>query len=159
MKIKIEDLLKMEIDRDVTDDYSDELYISFVGPIELTEYGKKVFRGILSLECDVYDDIIVVHCDADDEDKSEYNLRKCAKLFGALALGSRNYRRWFVSEDDVVSALNRKEIKIVNVDEWPEVDTYELPSITHDLSHGTGNVVMYYEYCPEEDVIYCHVSH
>lgn len=159
MKIKIEDLLKMEIDRDVTDDYSDELYISFVGPIELTEYGKKEFRGILGLECDVYDDIIVAHCDADDEDKSEYNLRKCAKLFGALALGSRNYRRWFVNEDDVLDDMKHGLIDIVDVDVLPDVDTYELPSLTADLSQGTGNVVAYYDYCPAEDVIYCHVSY
>lgn len=43
----IKDLLKMEIDIDAVDQYTEECYIAFCGPIQLTEEGRRVFEPIL----------------------------------------------------------------------------------------------------------------
>ena len=160
--MKVKDLLKMDIDIDVCDDYTEECYIAYVGVTKLTEYGKKEFRRALELECEMYDDIVIIKCYVDgDDDESKKNVKSCTRLFYALAgyCSCTNYRRWFVSEDDVLDAMRELSVKIVNVDEWPDVDTYPLPSLTCDMSDGSGNVMAYYEYCPEEDVIYCKASY
>lgn len=160
--MKVKDLLKMDIDIDVCDDYTEDCYIAYVGVTELTEYGKKEFRRALELECEMYDDIVIIKCYVDgDDDESKKNVKNCTRLFYALAgyCSCTNYRRWFVSESDVLDDMKRGLIDIVDVDVLPDVDTYELPSLTADLSQGTGNVVAYYDYCPAEDVIYCHVSY
>lgn len=50
MKMKVRDLLAMDICVDVADDYDERLWIAFDGACRLTEIGEDVFKEALDLE-------------------------------------------------------------------------------------------------------------
>lgn len=91
MRMKVSDLLKMDVDIDVVDDLCEELYIAFCGPMELTECGVKEFGEVLNYEVTIDDDIAVIHIDCDDE------LRMAKELFDSLAgyCSCEDYDAWF----------------------------------------------------------------
>lgn len=104
--MKVRDLLKMDIDIDVCDDYTEDCYIVFCGKAELTEEGEKRFAKALEIECEMHDDIVILKCDTGDYDEDEEtgesarNVRRCKNLFYSLAgycLDS-DYKKWFKEE-------------------------------------------------------------
>lgn len=50
MKMKVRDLLAMDVCVDVADDYDERLWIAFDGAVSLTEIGGDVFKEALDLE-------------------------------------------------------------------------------------------------------------
>ena len=71
LTLKLKDILGWNIDADVVDDVVDDLGIAFVGPLALTEEGKKRFAEALDLE-------VEATCEdrGDDEDFIEVKLDK-----------------------------------------------------------------------------------
>ena len=102
--MKVRDLLKMEIDVDVVDDVTEDLYIAFVGPQELTREGEKEFALVLDLEVehDANSDLYIIHVDDDDERTWKRRLRSAVKLFNGMAgyCSVENYELWFKEQSD-----------------------------------------------------------
>lgn len=81
---KVADLLSMEIDIDVVDDYDERLWIAFCGAVNLTEIGKDVFANALELPIKITAigtpcENAVVHCE------NSKQAREAAYLFESLA--------------------------------------------------------------------------
>lgn len=55
-KLTVEELLKMDIDIDIIDDYDERCYIAFCGGYALTEEGKKKFSHMLDREVEIHTD-------------------------------------------------------------------------------------------------------
>lgn len=81
----IRDLLRMEIDVDVVDDYSDDLCIAFCGALNLTDWGERKFAAVLDLPVEFCDDETVACVMIDDRDDCERLERKLIKLFESAA--------------------------------------------------------------------------
>lgn len=100
-RITVAELLKMEVDIDVYDDYTEELGIAFCGPVELTEEGQKYFEPVLNLNVAMvmdytgYTDYGVV--EIDELDNPEEALDMLCKLFNGLAgyCSDSLYKLWF----------------------------------------------------------------
>lgn len=58
----VRDLLKMEVDIDVCDNYDERCYIAFVGPVKLTSKGKRKFASVLKLPIKFGRDIVILNC-------------------------------------------------------------------------------------------------
>ena len=98
--MKLRELLKLDIDVDVSDDYADQFkdggrwfdsIIAFVGPCNLTEAGKKRYKDIMELDVDVDESSAYVHIPEDEDEKME-KLEKEVMLFFYAAAG-------YMSED------------------------------------------------------------
>ena len=95
--MKVKDLLKMDIDIDVCDDYDERCYIAFCGEAKLTHEGEERFRDALELPItlnikeDRVDNICIISCD------TEHDAESCRELFVALAgyCSESDYDRWF----------------------------------------------------------------
>lgn len=67
-KTTVRALLPRRITKDMRTDYTDELYIAFVGPETLTEEGEKHFDHILDNEVEIHQGYdAVVYCEDDKE--------------------------------------------------------------------------------------------
>lgn len=131
--LKIREFLDMEIDIDVTDDVTEELYVAFVGPQALTEEGKKFFEDIFDLEVTIPEDhsIATVLIDHFPEGEWQKKLIKAKHLFlGAAGLcSSATYDFWFTSsnEENKVKTEGQKVVKdesspiTLSVEEWDVV--------------------------------------
>ena len=95
-KTTIEEFLKQDIDIDVCDDVEDEFYISFVGPVELTDAGREHFAPVLGLEVSIQEDDSMATVMIDGEDWKK-RLAKVRKLFNAAAgyCPAADYEKWF----------------------------------------------------------------
>ena len=99
--MKIKDFIKQEIDIDVADNVTDDLYIAFCGSLELTDEGKKKFADVLEydieFENNIASDIAIVNIDFPDWKK---RLRKAKEFFYAAAgyCACSDYDRWFVEQ-------------------------------------------------------------
>ena len=94
----VRDLIKMEIDMDVYDDYTEELGVCFCGPMELTEIGKEKFSEVLDYELTLGDGCLIVNVDAgDDDDETERRLAVASEFFEAAAgyCPMSDYDAWF----------------------------------------------------------------
>ena len=98
--MKLKELLKLDIDVDVSDDYADQFedggrwfdsIIAFVGPCKLTEAGQKRYKNIMDLDVDVDDGYAVVHIPKLEDEKME-EIEKEVMLFFYAAAG-------YMSED------------------------------------------------------------
>lgn len=100
--MKVRDLLSLEIDIDVADEVTDDLYIAFCGPMELTDEGKAHFADVLDFEVSFHRDIVIVHVDDPVESVWEANLDKAKELFEGMAgyCSCSDYDRWFKEEDE-----------------------------------------------------------
>lgn len=56
-ELKIKDLLTREIDADVADEYDERLYIAYVGPVRLTDLGKKEFKDVLEYNATIFESL------------------------------------------------------------------------------------------------------
>lgn len=95
----VKDLLTREIDIDVCDDVSEELYVAFCGPVALTDEGSAEFAGALDLPVEMYDDFALVGCDG-PEGVWQKRLYVARRLFYAAAgyCSTSDYKRWFREE-------------------------------------------------------------
>lgn len=88
----VQGLMNMELDMDVMTDYSDRLYIAYVGKYELTEEGKRTFKSILKnqVAIDYKYKEIMIRCSSDFEDKM------LTKFFHMLAgyTSEKTYKRY-----------------------------------------------------------------
>ena len=105
MKQKIRDFIHEEVDIDVLDDYTEECYIAFCGPMKLTKKGEQEFKDALDLEVEYKpgDRVVTILVDDPDEDKAERNLKAVAHLFYAMAgfdATVEEYDLWFQDDDE-----------------------------------------------------------
>ena len=85
--MKVRDLLKMDICVDVYDNVCEELGIAFVGAVELTDEGKKVFAEPLGYDVTLtngWQGLVYAIVDVDGDDWED-RLRKAKDLFYSLA--------------------------------------------------------------------------
>lgn len=111
MKMKIRDFIHEETDIDVLDDYTEECYIAFCGPMWLTPAGEKEFKDALDLEVKYKpgDRVVTILVDDPDESKAERNLQAVTHLFYAMAgfdATVEEYDLWFMSEEE-----HQKQVK------------------------------------------------
>ena len=100
MKQKIRDFIHESTDIDVLDNYTEECYIAFCGPMYLTPEGEQEFKDALDLEVSYRpgDRVVTILVDDPDEEKSERNLKAVSHLFYAMAGHDATvdeYERWF----------------------------------------------------------------
>lgn len=106
-KIKVKDLLKMDVDVDVYDNITEELAIAFCGAVELTDEGKFYFEVILDREVELDEENGVAIIDCDDEffpaELDELYLRMAKELFYSAAgyCTEEKYNRYFKEYADV----------------------------------------------------------
>ena len=95
--MKIAEFLKQDIDIDVVDDVTEDLYIAYVGPMTLTAEGKSKFNDVLDCEIELSDDIGIVKVSHYDDWVHKLNLAK--KLFHSAAgyCSISDYDNWFQS--------------------------------------------------------------
>ena len=102
--MKIKDLIQQEIDIDVCDDVTDELYIAFCGPLKLTEQGKKKFAEVMNYNWHLHDNgmetLAVIEIDDPDDKVWERRERKAIEFFHAAAgyCAWDDYEKWFEEE-------------------------------------------------------------
>lgn len=100
-KMTVRDLLAMNIEIDVCDDYDESCYIAFVGDgyYPLTLEGEKKFGRALDVEIEMGEDIVILNTSAEEEteDESERRTRACKNLFYSLAgyCDDSDYHKWF----------------------------------------------------------------
>ena len=94
----IRDLLPMNTDIDVCDDYDESCYIAFCGPMKLTEEGERVFASVLDIPIEIGNEIIILKCDNEDPAVAERNVRKCRNFFYSMAgyCDADDYDDWFI---------------------------------------------------------------
>ena len=90
--MKIKELLKLNVQVDVGNDYSDEFtddtgvegftaLIAFCGPCELTERGKEHFARALDFDVDVDTDTACIHIPKGDDEQMEKDNTLAMMLF------------------------------------------------------------------------------
>lgn len=98
--IKIREFIKMDIDIDVVDDYCEELYIAFCGPLGLTAAGETAWADVLDMDIDIthiggYNPIAVVLVE-----DSEQKMQRAKDFFESVAgfCPASDWDKWFVFE-------------------------------------------------------------
>lgn len=90
--MKLRDILPMDIDMDVFDDYDERCGYAFVGPMKLTDAGQKRFAKALDLQIDITDDNIIVSCEDNPKNaKAVLDFILCAAGY----CDYEQYERWF----------------------------------------------------------------
>ena len=102
--MKVKDLIKMDVDIDIYDNVTQELDIGFVGPIELTEEGKKKFKEVLEYEVTLYEDEkwASIKCnDQESEIKWLTKFKNAQEFFYCCAgyCSCDNFDKWFKKVD------------------------------------------------------------
>lgn len=94
----VEEFITRDIDVDVTDDVCEEIYTAFVGPLALTEEGKRHFGDVLDFEIDLDEKEGVAVLILDNSAAWEKKLRKANAFFLSAAgcCSETDYKRWFV---------------------------------------------------------------
>ena len=97
----IRDLLKMEIDVDVLDDYSDDLWIAFGGSLNLTDVGERKFATVLDLPVELNEDEGTACVLLNDYPDCERLERNCIRFFEAAAgfCSAKDCDEWFYTVD------------------------------------------------------------
>lgn len=92
--MKVKDLLEMEIDIDVYDNYDERLGIAFVGPAKLTAKGEETFGEVLDLDVEIVGDGCCAIVDTEDDEEMT---QMACDLFVALAgyCSETDYEEWF----------------------------------------------------------------
>lgn len=95
---KIKDFIKLDVDVDIGNDVTDDLWPAFVGPLELTEQGAAEFADVLEYDIDYEDgdpDAAVLLDAPGDEWKKQYV--RARKFFCAAAgyCADAEYKKWF----------------------------------------------------------------
>ena len=107
--MKLKELIKLDTDVDVSDDYADQFedggrwfdsIIAFVGPCKLTEAGQERYKDIMDLDVDVDESTAVVHIPEDEDEKMEEMEREVMLFFYAVAgyMSEDLYEEYFGKE-------------------------------------------------------------
>lgn len=91
------DLIKQDIDIDVIDSVTEELYIAFVGPQRLTEEGEKEFVEVLDMEVTMYHEgLAEIHVEGPDG-AWQKRLDQAKRFFWGAAgyVPETLYKLWF----------------------------------------------------------------
>lgn len=101
IKMKIKDLIEMNIDIDIYDNETQEVVdIGFVGPIKLTEEGENKFKEVLEYKVtlDKEHNWASINC-TDEEPQISWltKAKKAQELFYSLAgyCSAEDYDKWF----------------------------------------------------------------
>lgn len=98
MKMKVKDLLAMEICVDVYDNVCEEIGIAFDGPVKLTPAGLKEFGEVLDFDVEVFrEEVAIVDVDADDW---KHRLKAAKHFFYSFAgyCPAEDWEAWFIIE-------------------------------------------------------------
>lgn len=97
------DLIQLQIDLDVMDDVTGELYIAFVGPQLLTREGEKEFADVLTMEVTINNDetLAEIHVDG-PEGVWQQRLSNAKRFFYGAAgyVSEMLYDRWFKDDEE-----------------------------------------------------------
>lgn len=98
--MKVKEFIKQDVYIDVVDNVCEKLYISFCGPLKLTDEGKAVFETALNLDITVDEENGVAVVDVEDEffpDMWKWKLRKAIDFFCAAAglCSCEDWNAWF----------------------------------------------------------------
>jgi len=108
--MKVRELLKLQVDVDVCNDYADEFYdengrsfvaeIAFCGPQKLTEEGEKHYARVLDFDVDVDESTACVHIPEVDQEQIEKDSSMAMMLFYGAAghVPESEYKRYFKDE-------------------------------------------------------------
>lgn len=93
--MKVRDLIKMDVDIDVYDDYDERLGIAYCYGYKLTEEGEERFKDALELDVEIRNGfgeaIALVHCETGKE------ATKAMDFFNSLAgwCSVKQFDKWF----------------------------------------------------------------
>ena len=97
--IKVRDLMSMEIDVDVWDDYDESLGIAFCGAMLIKPEGLKEWADVLDydIEVNLRCASAVLHVSVDNDVESEKRLARASRFFYSLAgyCADKDFERWF----------------------------------------------------------------
>lgn len=91
--MKVRDLLTIDIDIDVYDDYDERLGIAFCSGYTLTSIGEKVFEKALDLPISsIRNDVCIIHCETGKE------ASMARDFFESIAgyCSSSDFDKWFM---------------------------------------------------------------
>ena len=118
--MKIRDFLHLDIDTDVVDNVCEELCVAFVGPIGLTEEGKKHFATALNLNIEVANtcDRAVVSVGAGSIGAWRDKISAAEELFNAAAgyCSEEQWNKWF--KDHINVSIRFKDIQAIEKQGW-----------------------------------------
>lgn len=149
MKIKIRDFIHESVDIDVCDDYTEQCYIAFCGPMWLTPAGEQEFRDALDIEVDIEPgkDLVCILVDRPDEEESEKNLAAVTHLFYAMAgydATVEEYDRWFMDhEPEEMEHENRMEMlgQIIDIfEDFLDSKRITIPNDEKDEDADAANI-------------------
>ena len=91
----VREFIAQDVDTEVIDDYTSELYIAYVGPTGLTPDGEIEFSAVLDLDVNTDSGAAVVHIP--DGDYMDGILTTAIKMFEALAgyCSEEHWNQWF----------------------------------------------------------------
>lgn len=99
----VRDFIKQEIDIDVYDDVTEGFGICFVGPLWLTDKGKRHFAEVPDLEIEMHEESgnAVVKIDDCEESVWQKRLDQVKELFYAAAgyCSKDDYIKWFTEQE------------------------------------------------------------
>lgn len=104
-KMKVKDLIKMDVDVDVYDNVCEELAIAFCGACELTDEGIAYNEVALNLDVELDEENGIAIVDVNDEffpDLWEFKLKKAKEFFYSAAgwCSEEKYNRYFKTNAD-----------------------------------------------------------
>ena len=97
--IKVKELMGMEIDIDICDDYDNSLFIAFCGAMRIKPEGKKEWADVLKydIELDSTYPVATLRVSVDSEKETERRLSRAKKFFYSLAgyCADKDFEKWF----------------------------------------------------------------
>lgn len=118
--MKVKDFLHLDVDIDIYDDVCEEVCVGFVGPLSLTEEGKKHFVKVLNLDIEVANtaDQAVIAVGAGSVDTWKANVKAAKELFNAAAgyCSEEQYGKWFKDHIDV--SIRFKDVQAIEKHGW-----------------------------------------
>ena len=97
--IKVKELMTMEIDVDVYDDYDESLGIAFCGAMRIKPLGKKEWADVLEYDIELNSTypIAILQVTVDSDEETERRLSRAKKFFYSLAgyCADKDFEKWF----------------------------------------------------------------
>lgn len=98
--MKVRDLMKLDIDVDITTNVFDDCYCAFVGPQPLTKFGLSYWEEVLELDCELSNEApvceIIIPDNLNEKETEEIN-EGIKDFFGSCAgyCSIQDYKSWF----------------------------------------------------------------
>lgn len=95
--MKVRDLIKLDIDLDITTNIYDDPYCAFVGPQPITRYGESYWEDVLNLECEISDEAPVAVIIIPEGEEAEEINDGIKEFFSSCAgyCSIPDYQSWF----------------------------------------------------------------